>query len=458
MSNFDDIFEQKLNEEQSFPNPEANWGKLATQLQSHDLLVHAVARKLLIWKIAAAAALIATVATTGILYQSKQENRQLQATIAQLEEKLATPSVPIATGSSSEIPKQTHETLPESDPAKAVIPNKTDQASNSKALPGKVLNANEITPTKARSKNNKPGIVSKANDMAVSNPPVEGQKSNRDLQETALNAAQQTIAQLQARVDTLEQTLATIKDLPLQPKTLAILDPLPAFKKQTVAKTISPETVAMHTSLIHPIRVHDRFRVGIQTQLGFLSPKAKGVTPLKGSGISAAFSPARNFWITASADWLHFDIQSDTFLKRFRLPNPPMINPNHTFDKLVHMETSQRQQQFALGIKYALPVRARIRPTLRLAHIWTRVAPGTVSFRFEEPFHPGGPHQNDPEYYTIRTAARSFGNTWRMGAGLERSFGRWNLAVSADYAKHFVERAFSYDAVFVNLGLQYSIF
>jgi hypothetical protein len=86
------------------------------------------------------------------------------------------------------------------------------------------------------------------------------------------------------------------------------------------------------------------------------------------------------------------------------------------------------------------------------------VAPGTVSFRFQEPYHPGGPHQNDPEYYTIQTPARSFGNTWRMGAGLERSFSRWNLAVSADYAKHFVARAFSYDAVFVNLGLQYSIF
>jgi hypothetical protein len=294
--------------------------------------------------------------------------------------------------------------------------------------------------------------------MAVSNPPVEGQKSNSDLQETALKAAQLSIQQLQARVDSLSQTLAAIEDLPLQPKTLAVLEPLPAFKKQTVDKTQSPATVANHTSLIHPIRVHDRFRAGIQTQLGFLSPKAKGVTAMKGSGISAAYSPVRNFWITASADWMHFEVQSDTFLKRFKLPDPPMMNPNHHFDNLVHMETSQRQQQFALGVKYVLPLRARIRPTLRLAHVWTRVAPGTVSFRFQEPYHPGMPHQNDPEYYTIQTPARSFGNTWRMGAGLERSFGRWNLAVSADYAKHFVERAFSYNAVFVNLGLQYSIF
>jgi hypothetical protein len=256
----------------------------------------------------------------------------------------------------------------------------------------------------------------------------------------------------------LSQTLAAIEDLPLQPKTLALLDPLPAFKKQDLGNILMPETVANHSSLIHPVSSHDRFRAGIQTQLGFLSPKANGVTPMKGSGISVAYSPVRNFWITAAADWMHFDVQSDTFLKRFQLPNPPMMDPNHHFDNLVHMETSQRQQQFALGVKYVLPLRSRLRPTLRLAHVWTRVAPGTVSFRFEEPFHPGGPHQNDPEYYTIRTAARSFGNTWRMGAGLERSFGRWNLAISADYAKHFVARTFSYDAVFVNLGLQYSIF
>jgi hypothetical protein len=45
MNNFDDFFEKELNEEQQFPNSGANWGKLSQQLQSHDLVVHAVARK-----------------------------------------------------------------------------------------------------------------------------------------------------------------------------------------------------------------------------------------------------------------------------------------------------------------------------------------------------------------------------------------------------------------------------
>jgi len=447
MNNFDDFFEQKLNEEQQFPNSGANWGKLTQQLQSHDLVLHTVARKVLVWKIAAAAALIGTIASTALLYQTRKENRQLEQTIAQYQQLEKVPSTPLA-----QIPAAP-------DTLSMAAPN-AQQAGASNQIP--------VRPYASKSADNaakslkKPELTPSGGTAtsSESKQTVPGRAANQEItaQTAALLAAQNQITQLQEQVDSLQKALTEAKASSVQPAIMATLAPLPVYDRKTAQKPDrQPAAVAYQPKQIQPFKSSDRWRAGVQAQLGYVTPRTTGVSGLKGSGFNVAYSPVRNWWLTASADWLHFNIQTDTVLKRFRLPDPPMMNPSHHYDQLEEISSSQRQQQYALGVRYVVPLRARLRPTLRVAHVWTHVAPATVTFRFKDTNHPGGPHQNDPDYFFIKTAAHTFGNTWRFGAGLERSFGRWGLQFTADYAKQYTARTKANNVVYLNAGLQYRI-
>lgn len=447
MNNFDDFFEKELNEEQQFPNSGANWGKLSQQLQSHDLVLHAVARKVLAWKIAAAAALIGTIASTALLYQTRKENRQLEQTIAQYQQMEKVPSTPLA-----QIPAAP-DTLSMAAPnaQQAVASNQIPvrpYASKSANNAAKSLKTLELTPSGGTATSTE------------SKQTATAQAANQEItaQTAELLAAQNQIAQLQEQVDSLQKALTEAKASSVQPVIMATLASLPAYDRKTAQKPDrQPDVVAYQPKQIQPFKASDRWCAGVQAQLGYVTPRATGVSVLKGSGFNVAYSPVRNWWLTASADWLHFNIQTDTVLKRLRLPDPPMMNPSHHYDQLEEISSSQRQQQYALGVRYVVPLRARLRPTLRVAHVWTHVAPATVTFRFKDTNHPGGPHPNDPDYFFIKTAAHTFGNTWRFGAGLERSFGRWGLHFTADYAKQFTARTKASDAIYLNAGLQYRI-
>lgn len=461
MNNFDDFFEQKLNEEQQFPNSGANWGKLSQQLQSHDLIVHTVARKVLVWKIAAAAALIGTIASTALLYQTRKENKQLEHTIAQYQQLEKMPSTPLA-----QIPAAP-DTLSMAAPnaQQAVASNQIPvrpYASKSLAKAAKSLKTPELTPSGGTSTSSasKQTATAQAANQEIDTQTGRALSVNQEItaQTAALLAAQNQITQLQEQVDSLQKALTEAKASSVRPAIMATLALLPAYDRKTAQKPDrQPAAVAYQPKQIQPFKSSDRWRAGVQAQLGYVTPRATGVSGLKGSGFNVAYSPVRNWWLTASADWLHFNIQTDTVLKRLRLPDPPMMNPSHHYDQLEEISSSQRQQQYALGVRYVVPLRARLRPTLRVAHVWTHVAPATVTFRFKDTNHPGGPHQNDPDYFFIKTAAHTFGNTWRFGAGLERSLGRWGLQFTADYAKQFTARTKANNVIYLNAGLQYRI-
>ncbi len=447
MNNFDDFFEKELNEEQQFPNSGANWGKLSQQLQSHDLVLHAVARKVLVWKIAAAAALVGTIASTALLYQTRKENRQLEQTIAQyqqLEKVPASPlaQIPTAPDTLSHAAPNAHQDVASNQiPVRAHASKSADNAAKSLKTPA--LTPSGGTSTSSESKKT---VSELAANQEIANQTAE------------LLAARNQIAQLQEEVDRLQKALTEAEANSVRPAFMATLAPLPAYdRKKTQKPDRQPGVVAYQPKQIQPFRASDRWRAGVQTQLGYVTPRAAGVSVLKGGGFNVAYSPVRNWWLTASADWLHFDIQTDTVIKRLRLPDPPMMNPNHHYDQLEEISSIQRQQQYAIGVRYVVPLRARLRPTLRVAHVWTHVSPSTVTFRFQDTNHPGGPHQNDPDYFFIKTASHTFGNTWRFGAGLERSFGRWGLQFAADYAKQFSTRAKASNAVYLQAGLQYRI-
>lgn len=129
-------------------------------------------------------------------------------------------------------------------------------------------------------------------------------------------------------------------------------------------------------------------------------------------------------------------------------------------EELVQVEGTQRQRQLSLGLRYALPVRFWVRPTLQVAHTWVNIAPQLLSFKFEEqhPGGPGGPGGNHgPRYFVEKTDAQNLANVWRAGIGLERETSRWNFSIGADYVKDFASSDAMFNAVVVKAGLQYKI-
>jgi hypothetical protein len=126
---------------------------------------------------------------------------------------------------------------------------------------------------------------------------------------------------------------------------------------------------------------------------------------------------------------------------------------------LTKVESTQRQQHFSLGVRYALPVRFWLQPSVRIAHTWTRVSPELVSFRFEhpDPGGPGGPPPFPPKYKVQKSDVELLSNTWRLGIGLEHETPRWVAGLWADYSKNFSGSDPSFDMLLMRAGIQYRL-
>jgi hypothetical protein len=488
MSKFDRIFADKLNEEQQFPGQDQNWNKMTGMLGAHELMLYGISKGLRMWK-AIAAASITTVVGLGILtYQLKDQNKALQAAllqqqttfqaiqtqmaqmqaaiIANKQESFANQSspqnLPLRHRDLNQISTQTNKpieqiaqfdqtntptnitTLPATP---GVSTNNKDESAASIAGAGTRAEAVGVL---VNHKNESSAAVTGAGTTAET-----GAQGNAALfyKENPV-AAQEALAQLQKIVDSFN-VVKKAELIAEQHKRVPVCAFLPSGLQ--APKVQMPELPALadasaRTPMVRTLHRHDRVRVGIQTLVSSTLPKEKGVSYAFGNGVTAEVSPIRDLWVTASADWTHFDISADTVIKRFHFPNPPGP-PSHQMDQeLVHIDASPRQQQFTLGLRYRLPVRTWLRPTVRVAHMWTRVAPGVITYRFEDHHvDPGpNPHQHDPEYLAERTDAQFYGNTWKAGIGLEHETKRWVFGVYADYAQKN-----SYQTLSAQAGVQY---
>jgi hypothetical protein len=226
---------------------------------------------------------------------------------------------------------------------------------------------------------------------------------------------------------------------------------------------------ALPPPVITPVRSKDyRFRVGVQATAGFAQPAQSGVSPLLGQGLAAEFRVFRDLWLSGSADWLHFEVCTEEFKPRFHpphdsLPKPPNMGGGgggggHNPPRLTRVESDQRQQHFALGLRYALPIRWWVRPSVRVAHEWVRTSPTRIVYQFENENTGGGPHggpPRPPDFAAENFDSQWLSNRWRIGFGLERETPRWVFSVSADYAKSLAAVEPSFDALFVRAGAQY---
>lgn len=487
MKDFDEAFRDRLqegDETRRFPHGDRNWRQLSRRLDAFDAGLeggHHGMRRLWIWKAAAAIALLIAGLAGWHNHALRNENSALRETTAQAVDSLKrAQQAPVAT-----------------------LPENTSSAPGANTMPGSGQPTKEGAFHKQQDIAEQPAYWKGADDqpLAPNDTYVQEKKKSRGAAETeagkqwaeADRAAKiaaarkaytrenpteplptktpepldQQIAQLRARLDSLQQLAGvSIKDsasLTTTPKeAVAALDLLPSTLHPIPADSSTalnhPPSVNTPLPTIHPLQKPVRFRVGAQAVAGLVSPEEPGVSPLIGQGITAEVRVFHRLWVSASVDWLRYDVNASTYPDRFNLPYvmPPHSGGPGPHDdyELIKVESNQRQQRYALGLRYALLSRGWVRPSVRVAHVWAQTAPAYVIYHFQEDQHwPGGnPHT---EIKTEQSERQQFANIWRFGAGLEHETRRWSFGLWADYDKSFDGSKPLFDALTARASVAY---
>lgn len=453
MSNFDDFFAEKLDEEGRYPRREKNWKALSKRLEAFDVgaeryLVRAKSH-LRYWQAAASCAIMvaALLGWKAISTQRKYAEAQREIATLQVQQQAA----------ETEISK-----------LKKTRPNKQEQTTNTQTSTFRnetfsftQIDADDLKQPKTmilpknqgKQKSLQPTTDEKEKAIVVfiekeSNP--EAPIGNDAIDMVAEKGIDVTIAPI-------DEFLAT-KPLRLAKSQLA--RPFPCFPEIDTMATM--KTVA---KTIKPTRDFSRFRAGVQVLGGLPTPSKNGISPLNGHGIALEYNVLGNFWLTATADWLKFDISTEKYHPQFHPPHRPVSTPSPSpnpgpqppKEKLVKVESTQRQQHYGLGLRYAFPTHGWVRPSVRLTHTWNRVSPETITFKFQPKAPSNLPHppMGKPRYKVQKSDAQFLGDAWRLGAGLEHETRSWAFGLWADYSKNFTSGAPSFDMLLLKASLQY---
>ena len=481
MSDFDKFFADKLEEEGDFPHRDRNWKQLSQRLQAFESGGGGQPSHWHYWPAAVAVAVSLTVA--GWLLWKMQimqrENTALRQEVATLRH-----TMPMADPTA---------TLPEKNaPLPAVSEKSMSRLIDQSTFPPPTL---LVRPPYSKSKKN-PSSTKAAATVSPSRPQQkrENKAADRTIVQSdiASVASKKTGLNLSKLVDSIitpvldivsaltygskDKMVPPTKALPsaVLPDSLYAAVPTQDSARAILAKN-TPDTTAatlpallpdsMATAIappiIEPVRPPARFRIGVEAVAGRPLRQEPGISPIFGSGITATYAPWQFLRLTASADWLHFDVSTSRYRPQYHAPRyiPPMHTHGH--DELVQVESQQRQQHFALGLTYALPVRGWLRPAVRVMHNWVRIAPGLVSFKYEEtqggpgPGPGPGPGHHDPEYIVKKFDGQMLSNIWRIGAGIEHERANWTIGLWLDYSRSLAATASTFDALMVRGGVQY---
>ena len=507
MSDFDNLFREKLDEEQSFPRRNKNWNMVSKRLDAFDAGGVSHHSYLTYWKIATLAAAIIIGVLAWKLVAVQQENARLKELSAK-----------------SEVDSAKSETSAKSEAAgknavKEILATESTKRGNAVIPVEKARTEGRGQPEKQRSdakeyrksaadvprekrapkteKQNSTAEKAVADHLKQPAPAVSANNpADRETQHTATESGAEKVAQSQQPAATnpepssnfqkdsttdITEATATAAQAPdkqefrneeslaspaITPDSSAIKTPVTAAEKP-VAAVVQPDTTAGNSKapeLIKPERTYSHVRAGAQIIGAFAVPAEQGVSMLRGQGITAAWRFWKGFSLTAAADWMRFDLNTTRFIQRFHPhhngPSPHGGGPGHE-DMLVNVESTQRQRQLSLGLQYKLPLRFWVQPTVQVAHTWVRIDPYLISYKFEEEYHggPGGP-MHDPEirYQVEKTNLQRLDNIWRVGLGLQRETQRWIFSAGADYMKDVAASDAMFNSVVVKAGLQYKIF
>lgn len=498
MSDFDDLFKNRLDEEASFPNRNKNWKQLSKRLEAFETGKTQVGKgHLRFWQLATGLSIAVAVLLVWKYQETTQENQTLRKERDLLQQEVLKQS-PIAAAATenAKTPVVKNTTNSEDTHQASAIAANPSPSSETFALPKKqalqpavlsdkhLSTANEpkptpgATPFKDLSSNSATqdpkGVTDKetANTSTVSN--AEHQKTGTGTAEE--KAAENPIAQAQEPAqqgqdsqlppqavgkDTLAASVAKT-EMPLAPVDSTAV----AEKADTTQEVVAQAPASAPANKeIKPHHEHKmRFRAGIQGSVGWVQPKQKGVSALSGQGISFEARVLPGLWATTSVDWMQHEINTEEFVPKFHphhdsLPQPPHQSnpggPQQHPDKLVQVQSNPREQHYSLGLRYTLPLHFWVKPTVMVSHEWVHISPNLVTYQFEED-DPGMPQHHDEEKYTAeKFPAQWLSKQWHLGAGLEKEVSSWTFSAWAEYSKSFASTTPSYDALYLRLKAQY---
>lgn len=505
MSDFDKFFAERLEEEAQFPNKNRNWRGLSKRLDALDTGQMAHRPRLRLWQGVAAAAVVACGLLLWKMQAHQSEIRALHQEIAQLTETLheaqSVQPAPIANTQKNALTEensvgfqaQASETTPAQLPITAQNDEITEPTRKTTAVKRTGILPENVIPAPPPAA---PGLQGALTQNASSPPLQEAQKTAINAGSAGIHAVESNDVQHQANTavvsagannDSLQSAVAITPAVTepgqqaldtMETKTAGTTEkqqplnvPAPAQQKETVAEAAKinpPEGNIPPAIMIKPAGQHDRFRIGPYALLGFVQPKQAGVSTISGQGIEAGYRVWRSLRLQASAEWLHFNISSTRFPERFyphhdTLPKPPDHNmgggnPGMYHQELVQVESSQRHQQFGIGMQYTLPVRWWVKPTMSVAYNLIRVSPTLVTYKFKDEFHqPGHDPDPDPEYVAEKIDKQWIENQWRFGIGLEKTVNRWVFGINADYTKSFADTTPAFNTLYLRAGVQYQM-
>ncbi len=441
MSEFDDLFRDKLEEESQFPNANKNWKLMTKRLDAFQVGATAWQQAAVWWKAAAISTALISAALGWKMHNIMDENRALEAQIAQMSQMI--------------VPGPLEHT-----PPKPSQSNKSDAPANGST--SELHHQGTTTVSHPLTKANEP-IKDRPQESDHGNKPVkpkpktikEAAAQNMGYPQASLpNTGTDHLLAYQHIVDSLQQQIASLLVTLAEKEAIVASQPNPtttvteqdtemAIKAQidrfleeaSVVKAEEPATAPppLVTEPFKPKK--DRFMIGIQASKIAFSPAQKSILEGKTYGLNADYRIWNNMWLSGSVEHATVNINAVNVPTGFQLPdlpkpvqnpNPgPGPKPNH---KLIKVAADLDFTQIGLGIRYRLPLSFPVRPVFSIAHQWVSSAKNMVSFEYDDP----GP-KHEEEFFIGHTDRIIQDNNWRYGLALEYPIKAATLRVSADY-------------------------
>jgi hypothetical protein len=406
MKEFDRYFNEKLNEEVQFPNRERNWMDMSRRLDALETGAGLMKSRLGPWQAVSALA----IALAGMF---AWQNHCLRSECSNMKKQIA--------GLQSSV---------------AGIGRLADSVEELKATQEKTLLA-----------------VSQHANEEYSNPPAvhSYQPVAMPAEVTSMlavsNSGADTVQRRSGNVPVMENFdhLAKIRSGELQSGIRVKAALTPSIPERT------------------PGRTNYRYRLGISAVAGKMMPDVEGISLIKGQGVSAEYKLWRNYWLGVTADWMTHSLDAPTYpgtLKKAEgdtIPGPVWgwgWSWHHY--KLIGVESTQQTRHYSVGIRYEIPTRWLLKPSVRLSYSWIKAAPATVTYTYFKRNH--YPYSDPIEYYAVvKTNPGLMGEQWRLGFGLERDMPRWSFGLMAEYSRKSQVSSTGIGALFLRGGISYKL-
>lgn len=491
MENFDDFFKEKLNSEQPFGGRAESWAKLDKQLGAFDAgqLTQPPTglRALRFWQVAAAASVVGMIwlGWENVRLQRLNSGLKTEILAQKTPEDLEQKTIQVAPTQSvlgenqpTNLDQKEVEHLPKNQPGAA-------ENLTGKKVFGEKKNGQQMPAFSEKTTENEDRLFQKNKNLSFQknqkNQPIVFEKNNEtmnDFDKKAFqennNGASNFAANAEiARLTALADSLRAIVLLENQLDSVAVFDKIepknaPPVATQTERKT----TVESPTApLVRPVHRPTRFRIGVQAVASQDLKNMDKKSWAKGQGLSAEIALKKGLSVAATADWSTYSFESEKTPHHIRPVDTTGFNDHHGGGnngpggghkpnyELKKVEGTQRQQNFSVGLNYALPVDFVVRPVFRVGHNWTHRSQIVTSSRFEDKPDqggPGGPNPDKPVVIAEKTPAAWDKNIWRFGLGLDYQRARWTAGLSADLNRDFGKKNTEPDALTLRAGIAYA--